>query len=147
VNRKYERFGRAARRRSRQAVAAFGVAVVIVLGTATAAHAEGGWQSNMTQVQPTFTSRSWTDNNVDSAHTIITLTNCKGNAGGKKVGSTAITSVQVKLSSGAKIKHACGSYDFGRLNPTTFEFTISAINGQTKAERKIFLNADVKVSF
>lgn len=135
------------RTRSARAGAAALLAACLVLGGATAARAEGGFGTDMTQVQPTFRSRSWTDKNIDSAKTVITLSNCKANAGGKKPGSTAITSVTLKLSSGATIKHKCGSYDFGRLNGTSYSFTVTAINGNTKADRKIFLNADVKVTF
>lgn len=138
----------APRRHVGRAVAAGVAALAIVLGSATAAHAEGSWNSDMTQVQPSFTSRYWGDKDLDSAHTIITLSHCKGNAGGKSVGSTAIKSVKVTLDTGASITKACGSYDFGRTAASNYNrFTITAINGVTNARKKIFLNAEVKVSF
>ncbi|QWS33241.1 hypothetical protein [Curtobacterium aetherium] len=134
--------------RSGRAFAAVSVALALVLGTATAAHAEGSWTSDMTQVQPTFESRTWADKNLDAAHTIITLSNCRGNAAGKSVGSKRITSVRITLSGGASITKACGTYDFGRTADSHYNsFKVSAINGKTGAKRKIFLNADVKVSF
>jgi len=123
------------------------VAACLVLGSSTTAHAEGGFATSMTQVQPTFESRRWTDKNVDSANTVITLSNCKGNAAGKKTGSTAITSVTLKLESGSTIKQKCGAYNFGRVDAGSTSFKVAAINGITTAKRKIFLNADVKVAF
>lgn len=134
-------------RRLAQSIAAASLAVAFTVGTATAAHAEGNWSSDMTQVQPTFESRRWADNNIDAAHTVITLSNCKGNAKGKKSGTTAITSVKIQLEDGPAITHKCGTYDFGRLPAGTTTFKVAAINGKTGADRKIFLNADVKVSF
>lgn len=123
------------------------LSVALVACGATAAHAEGTWTSSLNQVQPTFSSRDWEDKNLDSKHTIITLSHCQGNAAGKKAGTTAITSVKLTLSSGASVTHACGTYDFGRVGDDTFSFRVTGINGKTKAERKIFLNADVQVSF
>lgn len=125
----------------------------LVLGVGTAAHAEGSYTSSMTQVQPTFWSRSWTDNNRDSSHTIVKLTHCKVNLGGKNPGSTALKSVTLEFSNAEgyskTVTHACGTYDFGRppRAATYGSFFVQAINGQTQAGAKIFLNADVSVSY
>lgn len=128
------------------------IAASLVLGGATAAHAEGNFGSYMTQVQPSFTSRVWQDNNRDSASTVIKLSNCKVNKGGKVPGSTKLKSVKVSLTSGASkaktLTQPCGSYNFGRVPAGKFNsFTIEAINGETQRGAKIFLNADVTVNY
>lgn len=131
------------------------VAGSLVFGGATAAHAEGNFTSYLTQVQPTFISRDWTDKNRDATNTVITLSNCKVNKGGAASGSTKLSSVEVWLHYGdaytkpKKLKKACGSYNFGRVTgrDTTDFFEIYAINGVTDRGGKIFLNADVKVTY
>jgi hypothetical protein len=135
--------------------AAAAMTAALVFGGATAAHAEGNFTSYMTQVQPTFSSRHWTDNNRDANSTIIKITNCKVNKGGAAVGSTKLSSVEVWLYYGdaytkpKKIKQACGSYNFGRVSgrDTDNEFEVHAINGVTDRGAKIFLNADVSVTY
>ncbi|QWS33242.1 hypothetical protein [Curtobacterium aetherium] len=131
------------------------VTASLVFGGATAAHAEGNFTSYMTQVQPTFYSRDWTDNNRDATSTVITLSHCKVNKGGARVGSTKLSSVEIWLHYGdaytkpKKIKKSCGTYNFGRISgrDTGNSFEIHAINGITDRGAKIFLNADVKVVY
>lgn len=123
----------------------------LVLGGGTAAHAEGGFDSYMTQVQPSFHSRDWADKNRDSAHTVIKLTNCKVNLGGKNPGSTAVKSVEISFGNtqySKKITHKCGTYDFGRVPASNINnFYVWSINGVNQPGAKIFLNADVSVSY
>jgi len=128
------------------------VATALVLGGATAAHAEGNFKSYMTQVQPTFTSRSWEDKNRDGASTIVKLSNCKVNAGGKVPGSSKLKSIKVTLHYGGgktkSLTQACGTYNYGRVSADNYNsFEITAINGQTARGAKMFLNADVAVSY
>lgn len=142
-------------RRGGKVAAVMTLALALVIGGASAAHAEGSFTSYLTQVQPTFSSRDWTDKNRDSNSTVIKLTNCKVNKGGATSGSTKLSSVEVWLYYGdaytkpKKIKQACGTYNFGRVvgRDTGCSFEIHAINGVTDRGAKMFLNADVSVSY
>ena len=134
------------------------IAAALVVGSASAALAEGTFASTVNQVQPTFTSRHWADNARDGAHTTVTLSKCKGNAGGGTPGTKKITSVGLQLVHTSKstgtskysktVTKACGTYDFGNPGAGTINyFVIKSINGYESADRKIFLNGSVTVNY
>ena len=53
------------------------ILALVVLMLAPAAMAEGSWTSSITNALTGFDSRSWTDNNSDSANTTIQFNNCE----------------------------------------------------------------------
>ena len=121
-------------------------AVTLVLGGASAAMAEGSFSTSITQAQPTFQSRTWTDNNVDAVRTKVTLSNCKANVGGQAPGTLTLSNVEITLfRNGAAVStksQKCGTYDFGLVGKGDFYFKITSINGNTAANRNTFVNAN-----
>ena len=117
----------------------------------SSARAEGAFTTSMTQVQPQFDSRVWSDKNLDAVSTKVTLSNCKANAGGASPGTTPVASVTLALIKGSTvvkfITQKCGTYDFGRQGVGDYKFRVWAINGSTTKSRSVFLNASVYVSY
>ncbi|WIE60806.1 hypothetical protein DEI97_013770 [Curtobacterium sp. MCLR17_032] len=127
-------------------VIAVGAPALAVGGLTGSAFAEGSFTSSLNQVQPTFSSRQWIDNGSDNATTTVTLSSCEVNAAGKTPGSTKLSSVKVTLYRNGRADgsatHACGTYSFGNPGSGTYQFVITAINGNTSgSNRNTFLNA------
>ena len=115
----------------------------------------------MTQVQPTFTSSLWYDDNSASTVTKVVLTACKGNKGGQTPNATYLSSVKLTLykenfttadtALKSVTKYPCGTFDFGKRLPGWYYFKVSAINGVTTstlvANRGTFMNADVLIQW
>lgn len=138
--------------RSTKAVTTAGLGLFLLgaLGAGVAAAAptrpaEGSFTSNLNQVQPGFSSRQWIDNGSDGTATSVYLGGCAANKGGQAPGSLAIGSVKITLyrngSSVGSASQKCGTYSFGNSGSGTYQFVVTAINGNTSANRTTFLNA------
>lgn len=140
------------------AAAVIASAGLFLSGTGIAYAAEGSFTSYLTQVQPGFQSRTWTDNGSTSDSTSITLSGCAVNKAGAAYGSTSLSSVEITLYSNTgwfgtprklkSLSKACGTYSFGNYGSGSYWFVVSKINGNSSANRTIFLNAStVRVSY
>jgi len=134
--------------RIRDKIGAIALLTAVIAGTAVTpafAAAEGSFTSSLSQAQPGFGSRTWTDKNSTTQTTTVKLTGCKVNLGGAAPGSTTLKSVGVALikngSIVGNISKACGTYDFGRLGAGQYYFRISDVNGTPCCDNRIFLNA------
>ena len=75
------RAGRGVQRRRSVTVLAVGSAVVSALVLPGVAHAEGGFNSYLSHVADGYTSRRWTDNNLDAAGTTTYVAGCSRDDG------------------------------------------------------------------
>lgn len=137
----------------RRIAAGLAVAAAVVM-VPVAAHAEGFFTSSIQQAQPSFNSRTWTDNNNDGTSTTVSLSGCLANGPGGAPGSTNVSSVGIRVvnvdtgRAVSTITKACGSYNFGRLAAARYVFEIASINGYTSASRNVFLNvSSVRVDY
>ena len=126
--------------------------IVGLMAVATPAWAEGGFTTSYSQVQPGFTSRTWTDQNSDSTSTIVTLSGCRANTAGASAGSTRISSIAITLlrngsSVGTKTRTTsssggvCGAFNWGDVTSGSYQFRLASVNGITSGDRQIFLDA------
>lgn len=132
------------------AIALTAAAAVSSPAFAAVVPAEGSFTSSLTLVQPTFESRTWTDAGSDTKATIVTLSGCEET--GPDGASLPLNSVELTLYRNggvvSKIKQACGSYNFGDAGAGQYYFVVSAINGDSSADRTHFLSASsVTVSY
>lgn len=121
--------------------------VVALLATTLPAIAEGQWTSYLSGVGTGFNSRSWIDNQSDSAATKVTLSGCTMTTGG------TFTSVDIRLyreagwlpdQSVAVLRNYCGTSNFGSNLPAdNYHFTIERINGSTSTVPRFSANVVV----
>ena len=102
---------------------------------ATAAYAEGVWESSISGALPGFTSRSWQDNASDKADTVTTFEGCSlryGNLETIDVGLWDKMGLFPDYRSGG-INQNCGTYNFGRMTRSNeYYFKIERINNQER---------------
>lgn len=142
-------------------------AALVLLGVALplpASAAVGSKTTYLRQVQPSFKSKTWIDDNGSTGSTKVTLTACKGNKGGERPNAAYLKSVKLSLYKQADwtksptlvksiTKYPCGVFDFGThgRGSTLYFFKIAAVNGVTSssstAGKGTFLNADVLINW
>lgn len=137
----------------KKVVAAMALSAALIL-VPTVAFAEGSFTSYMSQAQPSFSSRTWSDQNLDSVKTTVTFSGCKANYGGKAPGTLAISSIDVSLYRGStylgyKRVAGCGSFVWSDMPKGSYHFYLEAVNGITPLSgTRVFLNvAKVTVSY
>ena len=128
--------------------------VVVFTGLGVAPAHAASFSSSMSQVQPTFQSRSWSDTTAGT--TTITLSACAGNSGGNPPSSGYVKTVRIALYRNNTLvasatRAPCGAFTFASQQAGTFYFRVAAINGvtipTTGAFGGTFLNANVSVSY
>lgn len=126
---------------------AFATSTMLLLGGTGISYAyEGSFNSYLSQVQPGFHSRTWTDFGNSKDSTIVTLDDCKVNRGGAAYGTTKLQSVGITLYKDGRpvgtITQPCGTYDFGNRGSGRYYFRVVSINGNESSNRKTFLNVE-----
>lgn len=118
-------------RRMKSVFASAAIATVASATFFSIAYAEGSWNSSIYGALPGFTSRSWQDNNHDSASTVTYFQGCSLRYG-------SLTTIDVALYDKmgmfpdyrvTGVNRNCGSYNFGRMTrPNEYYFKIERVN-------------------
>ncbi len=101
--------------------------------------AEGNWDSYICHAPIGFSSRNWTDNNLDAASTYDTNSGCSL-LGGGYVSHTLNLYVQVPgwfdQSKGSKVVY-CSTANWGRQAAGTYHWTVEAHNGSAGSTNEL----------
>lgn len=119
---------------ARKALLAGSIVAGMSVALAAPAMAEGSWTSSISGAHTGFNSRSWQDNQSDSAATITTLSSCSQT--GYPFSSVGIALYDefgafpdYRVSGWSQ---RCGTRNFGTMTrPDGYHFTIETINGQS----------------
>ncbi|WP_030737694.1 hypothetical protein [Streptomyces sp. NRRL S-31] len=112
------------RRTGKAAAVMTGALLIGVIGT-PAAHAEGKKTSYIKHWAPLRESSRWSDHNLDSVKTSVTLSGCSTD--GSRFEWARLTLYRYALGPDTKIKSIskkCGTYSFGRVSAGTYYFTL-----------------------
>lgn len=128
--------------KKRNLVAAAGLSIALVGGSATAAMAEGAFTSSISGWLTGSSSRTWTDNNSDAAATSVNLQGCKFRTYG---GVDTVTVKLVKKSGLLRFNKgertiSCkksGTGNWGRQDKGNYYFTVTKINGHNSSDDKL----------
>lgn len=114
--------------------------LLLVAVSAGAAFAEGSWNSNLSGAVAGFSSRSWQDSHVDSAHTTTAFSTCSTDGPGFSSATLTLWDEQglfPDVSMGSKVNY-CNTSDWGTMTRSDqYHWSLSAVNGSNWAHLKV----------